>query len=61
MAELTALGSQAPPAERPGTAGRAAGAGGRPLQRWVVVAVLGAFFLLPLVAMVEFTTRAPSG
>ena len=25
------------------------------------MAVLGAFFLLPLVAMVEFTTRAPSG
>jgi putative spermidine/putrescine transport system permease protein len=31
------------------------------LQRWVVVAVLGVFFLLPLFAMVEFTTRAPSG
>ena len=30
-------------------------------QRWVVVVVLGIFFLLPLVAMVEFTTRAPSG
>jgi|tagenome__1003787_1003787.scaffolds.fasta_scaffold20628064_2 putative spermidine/putrescine transport system permease protein len=30
-------------------------------QRWAVVAVLGGFFLLPLVAMVEFTTRAPSG
>jgi putative spermidine/putrescine transport system permease protein len=25
--------------------------------RWVVVVVLGAFFLLPMVAMVEFTTR----
>ena len=25
--------------------------------RWVVLAVLGAFFVLPLVAMVEFTTR----
>jgi putative spermidine/putrescine transport system permease protein len=31
------------------------------IQRWVVVTVLGIFFLLPLVAMVEFTTRAPSG
>ncbi len=31
------------------------------VQRWVVVAVVGTFFLLPLVAMVEFTTRAPSG
>src|SRR4051812_19446733 len=31
------------------------------VQRWVVVVVLGVFFLLPLVAMVEFTTRAPSG
>jgi putative spermidine/putrescine transport system permease protein len=30
-------------------------------QRWVVVVVLGIFFLLPFVAMVEFTTRAPSG
>jgi putative spermidine/putrescine transport system permease protein len=31
------------------------------IQRWVVVTVLGIFFLLPLVAMIEFTTRAPSG
>jgi putative spermidine/putrescine transport system permease protein len=31
------------------------------VQRWVVVAVIGTFFLLPLVAMVEFTTRAASG
>jgi putative spermidine/putrescine transport system permease protein len=31
------------------------------VQRWVVVAVVGSFFLLPLIAMVEFTTRAPSG
>jgi putative spermidine/putrescine transport system permease protein len=31
------------------------------VQRWIVVTVIGAFFLLPLVAMVEFTTRAPSG
>jgi len=31
------------------------------VQRWVVVAVTGVFFLLPLIAMVEFTTRAPSG
>ena len=31
------------------------------VQRWVVVALVGAFFLLPLVAMVEFATRAPSG
>jgi putative spermidine/putrescine transport system permease protein len=30
-------------------------------QRWVVVTVIGIFLLLPLVAMVEFTTRAPSG
>jgi putative spermidine/putrescine transport system permease protein len=29
--------------------------------RWVVLAVLGAFFLLPLVAMVEFTTRGNQG
>jgi len=27
--------------------------------RWVVVTVLGVFFLLPLYAMVEFTTRGP--
>ena len=31
------------------------------LQRWIVVTVIGVFFLLPLVAMVEFTTRARSG
>jgi putative spermidine/putrescine transport system permease protein len=31
------------------------------IQRWVVVTVIGIFFLLPLIAMVEFTTRAPSG
>jgi putative spermidine/putrescine transport system permease protein len=31
------------------------------VQRWVVVTLLGIFFVLPLVAMVEFTTRAPSG
>jgi putative spermidine/putrescine transport system permease protein len=31
------------------------------VQRWVVVTVIGVFFLLPLIAMVEFTTRAPSG
>jgi putative spermidine/putrescine transport system permease protein len=31
------------------------------VQRWLVVTLLGIFFLLPLVAMVEFTTRAPSG
>jgi putative spermidine/putrescine transport system permease protein len=31
------------------------------IQRWVVVVVIGTFFLLPFVAMVEFTTRAPSG
>jgi putative spermidine/putrescine transport system permease protein len=31
------------------------------IQRWVVVSLIGIFFLLPLVAMVEFTTRAPSG
>ena len=29
--------------------------------RWVVLAVLGAFFVLPLVAMVEFTTRGDQG
>ncbi len=29
--------------------------------RWTVVIVLGVFFLLPLVAMVEFTTRNGSG
>jgi putative spermidine/putrescine transport system permease protein len=27
--------------------------------RWVVVTVLGVFFLLPLLAMLEFTTRGP--
>ncbi len=31
------------------------------VQRWVVIALLGAFFLLPFYAMVEFTTRTPSG
>jgi len=31
------------------------------LQRWIVVTVIGVFFALPFVAMVEFTTRAPSG
>ncbi len=31
------------------------------VQRWAVLLSLGAFFVLPLVAMVEFTTRAPSG
>ena len=31
------------------------------VQRWIVIALLGAFFLLPFYAMVEFTTRAPSG
>ena len=29
--------------------------------RWVVVTVLGVFFLLPLLAMLEFTTRGPGG
>jgi putative spermidine/putrescine transport system permease protein len=29
--------------------------------RWSVVVVLGGFFLLPLLAMVEFTTRGPGG
>ncbi len=29
--------------------------------RWTVVTVLGAFFLLPLLAMVEFTTRGAGG
>jgi putative spermidine/putrescine transport system permease protein len=29
--------------------------------RWAVVGVLGAFFLLPLLAMLEFTTRGPGG
>jgi len=29
--------------------------------RWVVLAVLGAFFVLPLMAMVEFTTRGDQG
>lgn len=29
--------------------------------RWTVVTVLGVFFLLPLVAMVEFTTRGAGG
>jgi putative spermidine/putrescine transport system permease protein len=29
--------------------------------RWVVVTVLGVFFLLPLFAMLEFTTRGPGG
>ena len=31
------------------------------VQRWVVITVLGIFFLLPMYAMVEFTTRAGSG
>jgi putative spermidine/putrescine transport system permease protein len=31
------------------------------LFRWIVVALLGAFFLLPLLAMVEFTTRGAGG
>jgi putative spermidine/putrescine transport system permease protein len=29
--------------------------------RWTVIIVLGVFFLLPLYAMVEFTTRGPHG
>jgi putative spermidine/putrescine transport system permease protein len=29
--------------------------------RWVVVGVIGLFFALPLIGMVEFTTRAPGG
>jgi putative spermidine/putrescine transport system permease protein len=29
--------------------------------RWTVLAVMGAFFLVPLAAMVEFTTRGDSG
>jgi putative spermidine/putrescine transport system permease protein len=29
--------------------------------RWAVVGVIGLFFALPIVAMVEFTTRAPGG
>lgn len=29
--------------------------------RWAIVAVLGVFFLLPLVAMLEFTTRGTGG
>jgi putative spermidine/putrescine transport system permease protein len=33
----------------------------RAVQRWVVVALVGGFFLLPFYAMIEFTTRAPSG
>ena len=31
------------------------------VQRWVVVALVGGFFVLPLYGMVEFTTRAGSG
>jgi putative spermidine/putrescine transport system permease protein len=45
---------------------RAAGATRRRLRRqrvlrWTVVALLGAFFALPLVAMFEFTTRGAGG
>lgn len=29
--------------------------------RWTVLGVLGAFFILPLIGMLEFTTRAPGG
>jgi len=29
--------------------------------RWVVVTVIGLFFALPILSMVEFTTRAPGG
>ncbi|MEV4624952.1 ABC transporter permease subunit [Micromonospora sp. NPDC049523] len=29
--------------------------------RWTIVTLLGIFFLLPLVAMLEFTTRGPNG
>ena len=64
------MASVTSPAPTPPTAAPAA-ARPRPLlrrrrrrqaaQRWAVVALLGAFFLLPFVAMVEFTTRAPSG
>ncbi len=67
MAAVTSPASPAAPTPASAPAGRRP----RPLlrrrrrrqaaQRWAVVAVLGAFFLLPLVAMVEFTTRAPSG
>ncbi len=31
------------------------------MQRWVVLVPLGVFFALPLVAMLEFTTRKPGG
>ena len=60
MAELTALGSMVPPAERPAPPARRRRRR-QALQRWVVVTVLGIFFLLPLVGMIEFTTRAASG
>ncbi|WP_433318407.1 ABC transporter permease [Micromonospora sp. CA-269861] len=29
--------------------------------RWTIIALLGIFFLLPLLAMLEFTTRGPNG
>jgi putative spermidine/putrescine transport system permease protein len=60
VAELTALRSQVPPAQRRAPLARRRRRR-QALQRWVVVTVLGIFFLLPLYAMVEFTTRAPSG
>jgi putative spermidine/putrescine transport system permease protein len=61
MAELSALGQQsAPPARRRAPLARRRRRR-QAVQRWIVITLLGIFFLLPLVAMVEFTTRAPSG
>ncbi|WP_084713035.1 ABC transporter permease [Streptacidiphilus rugosus] len=54
-APLTAAGAVPP------HAGKRRGLPGRTLLRWAILLPLGAFFLLPLAAMVEFSTREENG
>jgi putative spermidine/putrescine transport system permease protein len=56
---MTQRADLAPPAGTRGPARRAPAA--RRLLRWAVLGVLGAFFLLPLVAMLDFSTRGAGG
>ena len=63
MAELSAAAPAAPgapPGKRPAPLSRRRRRR-QAIQRWIVVTALGAFFLLPMYAMVEFTTRSASG